>query len=123
MFGALSCFVAPDQPHDLADHFQNRRHRNPIVASDQLEVIAGRLRSRDQQHRKHLELLVAERTADLTATVERLSRAEEALRASESRFRRLADADLIGAEAQIELTAIDVALPLAALYDRLNLAE
>ena len=47
----------------------------------------------NRAHQQHLELLVAKRTADLTDTVERLSLAEEALRASqEEAIRRLAQA-------------------------------
>lgn len=60
----------------------------PFVANEILIAAANALRRRDLEiensaHRQHLERLVSERTADLTATVERLSRAEEALRESQ----------------------------------------
>jgi len=70
----------------------------PFGTNEMLIAVDNALRRRDLEienrtHQQHLELLVAERTADLTATVERLSRAEEALRASqEEAIRRLAQA-------------------------------
>jgi putative two-component system response regulator len=70
----------------------------PFEANEILIAADNALRRRELEienvaHRKHLELLVAERTADLTATVERLSRAEQALQASqEEAIRRLAHA-------------------------------
>ena len=67
--------------------------RNEILIAADNALRRRQLEIENQQHRKHLELLVAERTADLTATVERLSRAEEALRTSqEEAIRRLAHA-------------------------------
>src|ERR1700683_779580 len=70
----------------------------PFVANEILIAADNALRRRqleieNRAHREHLELLVSERTADLTAAVERLSRAEEALQASqEEAIRRLAHA-------------------------------
>ena len=70
----------------------------PFEANEMLIAADNALRRREleienREHRQHLELLVAERTTDLVATVERLSRAEEALRASqEEAIRRLAHA-------------------------------
>jgi putative two-component system response regulator len=56
----------------------------PFVANEILIAADNALRRRqleieNRAHREQLELLVSERTADLTAAVERLSRAEEAL--------------------------------------------
>jgi putative two-component system response regulator len=68
----------------------------PFATNEMLIAVDNALRRRELEienrvHQQHLETLVAERTADLTATVERLSRAEEALRASqEEAIRRLA---------------------------------
>jgi len=70
----------------------------PFETNEMLIAVDNALRRREleienRNHRQHLELLVAERTADLTATVERLSLAERALRASqEEAIRRLAQA-------------------------------
>jgi len=70
----------------------------PFGTNELLIAVDNALRRRELEienraHQQHLELLVAERTADLTATVERLSLAEEALRASqEEAIRRLAQA-------------------------------
>ena len=70
----------------------------PFGTNEMLIAVDNALRRRELEianraHQQHLELLVAERTADLTATVERLSLAEEALRASqEEAIRRLAQA-------------------------------
>ena len=70
----------------------------PFGTNEILIAVDNALRRRELEienraHQSHLELLVAERTADLTATVERLSLAEEALRASqEEAIRRLAQA-------------------------------
>jgi putative two-component system response regulator len=60
----------------------------PFVANEILIAAINALRRRDLEiennaHRQHLESLVSERTADLTATVDRLSRTEEALRESQ----------------------------------------
>src|SRR3984957_4351064 len=60
----------------------------PFVANEILIAAVNALRRRDLEiennaYRLHLERLVSERTADLTATVERLSRAEEQLRESQ----------------------------------------
>jgi putative two-component system response regulator len=67
--------------------------RNEIVIAADNALRRRQLEIENRAHRKHLELLVTERTADLTATVERLSRAERALRASqEEAIRRLAHA-------------------------------
>jgi len=70
----------------------------PFEANEMLIAADNALRRRELEmenraHRQHLELLVAERTEDLMATVAQLSRAEEALRASqEEAIRRLAQA-------------------------------
>ncbi len=70
----------------------------PFATNEMLIAVDNALRRRELEienraHQQHLEILVAERTADLTATVERLSRAEAALRASqEEAIRRLAHA-------------------------------
>jgi putative two-component system response regulator len=70
----------------------------PFATNEILIAVDNALRRRELEienraHQQHLEVLVAERTADLTATVERLSRAEEALRASQEEvIRRLAQA-------------------------------
>jgi len=70
----------------------------PFEANEMLIAAENALRRRELElenraHREHLELLVAERTADLRETFERLSRAEEALRASqEEAIHRLAQA-------------------------------
>jgi putative two-component system response regulator len=67
--------------------------RNEILIAADNALRRRQLEIENRAHRKHLEHLVAERTADLTATVERLSRAEQALRASqEEAIRRLAHA-------------------------------
>ncbi len=60
----------------------------PFEANEILIAAANALRRRELEienriHRQHLENLVAERTSDLTATVERLSLTERALRASQ----------------------------------------
>jgi putative two-component system response regulator len=68
----------------------------PFEANEMLIASANALRRRhleieNRLHQQHLESLVAERTSDLTATVERLSRTEHALRESqEEAIRRLA---------------------------------
>jgi putative two-component system response regulator len=78
--GAYGYIVKPFEKNEILIAADNALRRR------QLEI-------ENQAHRKHLELLVAERTMDLTATVERLSRAEQALRASqEEAIRRLAHA-------------------------------
>jgi putative two-component system response regulator len=70
----------------------------PFGTNEMLIAADNALRRRElevenRSHRQHLELLVTERTEDLTATVARLSRAEEALRASQEEvIRRLAHA-------------------------------
>ncbi len=70
----------------------------PFESNELLIAADNALRRRELElenraHRQHLELLVAERTEDLMATVEQLSRAEKALRASqEEAIRRLAQA-------------------------------
>jgi putative two-component system response regulator len=70
----------------------------PFATNEILIAVDNALRRRELEienrtHQQHLERLVAERTADLTATVERLSRAEQALRASqEEAIQRLAQA-------------------------------
>ncbi len=70
----------------------------PFESNEMLIAVDNALRRRELEiehrtHQERLELLVAERTADLTATVQRLSRAEEALRTSqEEAIRRLAQA-------------------------------
>lgn len=70
----------------------------PFQANEILIAAANALRRRqleieNRAHRQQLEMLVAERTADLTATVERLSHTERALRASQEEvIRRLAQA-------------------------------
>ena len=60
----------------------------PFVANEILIAAGNALRRRhleieNRSHRQHLEHLVSERTADLTAMVERLSLAEAALRESQ----------------------------------------
>jgi putative two-component system response regulator len=78
--GAYGYIVKPFETNEILIAADNALRRR------QLEI-------ENRQHRKHLELVVAERTADLTATVERLSTAERALRASqEEAIRRLAHA-------------------------------
>ena len=68
----------------------------PFESNEILIASANALRRRQLEienriHRQHLENMVAERTSDLTATVERLSRTQKALRASqEEAIRRLA---------------------------------
>jgi putative two-component system response regulator len=68
----------------------------PFESNEILIASANALRRRQLEienrvHRQHLENMVAERTSDLTATVERLSRTQQALRASqEEAIRRLA---------------------------------
>jgi putative two-component system response regulator len=68
----------------------------PFEVNEILIAAANALRRRhleqeNRAHRRHLERLVSERTADLTSTIERLSRAELALRQSqEEAIRRLA---------------------------------
>lgn len=68
----------------------------PFEANEIVIASANALRRRHLEienriHRQHLEHLVAERTSDLTATVERLSLTEQALRESqEEAIRRLA---------------------------------
>jgi putative two-component system response regulator len=68
----------------------------PFESNEILIASANALRRRhleieNRVHRQHLENLVAERTSDLTATIERLSRTERALRESqEEAIRRLA---------------------------------
>ncbi len=70
----------------------------PFESNELLIAADNALRRRELEienraHRQHLELLVMERTEDLMATVEQLSRAEAALRASqEEAIRRLAQA-------------------------------
>src|SRR5580658_1758828 len=70
----------------------------PFEANEMLIAADNALRRRELEvenraHRQHLELLVAERTQDLLATVKQLSRTEQALRASqEEAIRRLAHA-------------------------------
>jgi putative two-component system response regulator len=70
----------------------------PFEANEMLIAADNALRRRELEvenraHRQHLELLVAERTQDLMATVEQLSRTEQALRLSqEEAIRRLAQA-------------------------------
>ena len=66
----------------------------PFETNEMLIAVDNALRRRELEienraHQQHLELLVAERTADLTATVERLSLAE---RHCEPRRRRPSDA-------------------------------
>ena len=76
--GAYGYIVKPFETNEILIAADNALRRR------QLEI-------ENLSHRKHLELLVAERTADLTATVESLSRAERALRASqEEAIHRLA---------------------------------
>jgi putative two-component system response regulator len=78
--GAYGYIVKPFEANEILIAADNALRRR------QLEI-------ENRVHRRHLELLVAERTADLTATVERLSQAEQALRASqEEAIRRLAHA-------------------------------
>jgi putative two-component system response regulator len=61
-----------------------------LIAADNA-LRRRQLEIENREHREHLELLVAERTADLTATVDRLTRAEDALRATqEEAIQRLA---------------------------------
>ena len=68
----------------------------PFEVNEILIAAANAIRRRDLEienraHRKHLEQLVADRTADLTVTIERLSRAEQALQESqEEAIQRLA---------------------------------
>ena len=68
----------------------------PFEVNEILIAAANAIRRRDLEienraHRKHLEQLVADRTADLTLTIERLSRAEQALQESqEEAIQRLA---------------------------------
>ena len=68
----------------------------PFESNEILIASANALRRRQLEienrvHRQHLENMVAERPSDLTATVERLSRTQQALRASqEEAIRRLA---------------------------------
>ncbi len=68
----------------------------PFDVNEILIAAANAIRRRHLEidnriHREHLEQLVSERTADLTVTIERLSRAERALRASqEEAIHRLA---------------------------------
>ncbi len=62
----------------------------PFESNELLIAADNALRRRELElenrvHRQHLELLVAERTEDLMETVEQLSRAEQALRASAGR--------------------------------------
>ena len=70
----------------------------PFEANEILIASANALRRRhleieNRTHREHLERLVAERTSDLTATVERLSITQQALRDSqEEAINRLATA-------------------------------
>jgi putative two-component system response regulator len=67
--------------------------RNEIVIAAANALERRHLEIENQAHRQHLELLVAERTTDLTATVERLTHAEQALRHSQEEvIRRLAQA-------------------------------
>jgi putative two-component system response regulator len=66
---------------------------NEILIAADNALRRAQLEIENRVHRKHLESLVAERTSDLTATVERLSKAEKALRVSqEEAIRRLAHA-------------------------------
>ncbi len=66
---------------------------NEILIAADNALRRRELEIENRAYQEKLELLVAERTADLTATVDRLSRAEEALRASqEEAIRRLAQA-------------------------------
>jgi len=66
---------------------------NEILIAADNALRRRELEIENRRYQEHLELLVAERTADLTATVERLCRAEDALRASqEEAIRRLAQA-------------------------------
>ncbi len=68
----------------------------PFGINEILIAVANAIRRRhleieNSAHRKHLEQLVSERTADLTETVERLSQTERALRKSqEEAIQRLA---------------------------------
>lgn len=67
--------------------------RNEIVIAAANALQRRHLEIENRAHRQHLELLVAERTTDLTATVERLTQVEQALRDSqEEAIRRLAQA-------------------------------
>lgn len=67
--------------------------KNEVVIAANNALKRRQLEIENRRHHRHLELLVAERTADLTASVERLSRAEEALRASQEEvIQRLAQA-------------------------------
>jgi putative two-component system response regulator len=67
--------------------------RNEIVIAAANALQRRHLEIENHAHRQHLELLVTERTADLTATVERLTQTERALRSSqEEAIRRLAQA-------------------------------
>jgi putative two-component system response regulator len=66
---------------------------NEILIAADNAVRRRELEIENREYQEQLERLVAERTADLTATVDRLSRAEEALRSSqEEAIRRLAQA-------------------------------
>jgi putative two-component system response regulator len=68
----------------------------PFEVNEILIAAANAIRRRqleleNRAHRRHLEKLVSDRTADLTSTIERLSRAEQALRESqEEAIQRLA---------------------------------
>jgi putative two-component system response regulator len=70
----------------------------PFETNEIVIAVTGAIRRRElevenRRHREQLEVLVGERTAELAATVERLSEAEQALRASqEEAIRRLAHA-------------------------------
>lgn len=64
---------------------------NEILIAAANAVRRRHLEIENRAHRRHLEYLVSERTADLTSTIERLSRTEQALRKSqEEAIRRLA---------------------------------
>jgi putative two-component system response regulator len=79
-FGAYGYIVKPFQ-------------RNEIVIAAANALQRRHLEIENRKYRQHLELLVAERTTDLTATVERLTQTERALRSSqEEAIRRLAQA-------------------------------
>jgi putative two-component system response regulator len=60
-------------------------HANEILIASANARRRRHLEIENRTHRRHLETLVAERTADLTATVERLSLTERALRSSQER--------------------------------------
>jgi DNA-binding response OmpR family regulator len=64
--GAYGYIVKPFEPNEMLIAADNALRRRAL----EIENLA---------HRKNLELLVAERTAELTATVERLSHAEQGL--------------------------------------------